>query len=120
MGDNGVVGLTLPSGKTVKLESLKALQELAAGKTEIRSVEKRKKALEGKADASAIDEIEKLLKDKTDANSIKGIDVNYPVGAPIPWLQATARKGYLICDGEEFDKVKCLKLAQAYPSGRVP
>ncbi|HGJ5920839.1 MAG TPA: hypothetical protein ACHBX1_02710, partial [Arsenophonus apicola] len=28
MGDNGVVELTLPSGKTVKLESIKALQEL--------------------------------------------------------------------------------------------
>ncbi|MFS1538532.1 MAG: tail fiber protein [Candidatus Phlomobacter fragariae] len=142
MGDNGVVELTLPSGKTVKLESLKALQELASGKTDL-SVEEIKKALEGKADASSVEElkkviagkvgesaideikkslkdIEKLLKDKADASSIKELAVYYPVGAPIPWPQATAPEGYLICDGQEFDKVKCPKLAQVYPSGRVP
>ncbi|HGJ5882836.1 phage tail protein [Arsenophonus sp.] len=45
---------------------------------------------------------------------------NYPVGAPIPWPQATPPKGYLICDGQPFDKVKCPKLALAYPSGRLP
>ncbi|WP_071846915.1 phage tail protein [Arsenophonus nasoniae] len=45
---------------------------------------------------------------------------NYPVGAPIPWPQATPPKGYLICNGDPFDKVKCPKLALAYPSGRLP
>ncbi|MFS1539498.1 MAG: phage tail protein [Candidatus Phlomobacter fragariae] len=142
MGDNGVVELTLPSGKTVKLESLKALQELAAGKTDI-SVEEIKKALEGKADASSVEElkkviagkvgesaideikkslkdIEKSLKDKADASSIKELAVYYPVGVPIPWPQATVPKGYLMCDGREFNKVECPKLAQVYPSGRLP
>ncbi|HGJ5862633.1 phage tail protein, partial [Arsenophonus nasoniae] len=44
----------------------------------------------------------------------------YPVGAPIPWPQATPPKGYLICNGEPFDKVKCPKLLIAYPSGKLP
>lgn len=54
MGDNGVVEITLPSGKTVKLESIKALQEL----------------VEGKADSSDIEEINKNLGDKFDKNNI--------------------------------------------------
>lgn len=45
---------------------------------------------------------------------------NYPVGAPIPWPQASPPKGYLICNGKPFDKAKYPKLAQAYPSGRLP
>ncbi|HGJ5869602.1 phage tail protein, partial [Arsenophonus nasoniae] len=52
-------------------------------------------------------------------SDVEAID-NYPVGAPIPWPQATPPKGYLICNGKPFDKAKYPKLAQAYPSGRLP
>ncbi|HGJ5855266.1 phage tail protein [Arsenophonus nasoniae] len=45
---------------------------------------------------------------------------NYPVGAPIPWSQAKPPEGYLVCDGQPFDKAKCPKLLIAYPSGRLP
>ncbi len=45
---------------------------------------------------------------------------NYPVGAPIPWPQANPPKGYLVCNGDPFDKVKCPKLLIAYPSGKLP
>jgi hypothetical protein len=54
MGDNGVVELTLPSGKTVKLESIKALQEL----------------VEGKADVTKVEEISKAVADKFDKNGV--------------------------------------------------
>ncbi|WGM07522.1 hypothetical protein [Arsenophonus nasoniae] len=50
MGDNGVVELTLPSGKTVKLESIKALQELVKGKADTKSVEAISKKLNEKFD----------------------------------------------------------------------
>ncbi|HGJ5883652.1 hypothetical protein, partial [Arsenophonus sp.] len=61
MGDNGVVELTLPSGKTVKLESIKALQELVEGKADASSVKEIKDALESKADAKKVDEISKSV-----------------------------------------------------------
>ncbi|MFS1583755.1 MAG: hypothetical protein ACL7AY_14020 [Candidatus Arsenophonus phytopathogenicus] len=54
MGDNGVVEITLPSGKIVKLESIKALQEL----------------VEGKADAKTVGEISEKLETKFDKQSV--------------------------------------------------
>ncbi len=45
---------------------------------------------------------------------------NYPVGAPIPWPQATPPNGYFVCDGNNFDKAKYPQLALAYPSGKLP
>nr|WP_241538233.1 tail fiber protein [Xenorhabdus sp. KK7.4] len=43
-----------------------------------------------------------------------------PVGVPLPWPQANPPSGYLICNGERFDKAKCPQLAKAYPSGFLP
>ncbi|HEM8865026.1 TPA: tail fiber protein [Providencia stuartii] len=43
-----------------------------------------------------------------------------PVGAPIPWPQATAPSGYLICNGQAFNKATYPLLAKAYPSGVLP
>lgn len=146
MGDNGVVEITLPSGKTVKLESINALQELVEGKADTKSVEEIEKSLKVKADVSSIEEISQKVDKKFDKNNVaeelgsatdkvmsqkacSGIfalasDVdainNYPVGAPIPWPQENPPEGYLICDGQPFDKVKCPKLALVYPSGRLP
>ncbi|MEY0694624.1 phage tail protein [Providencia rettgeri] len=45
---------------------------------------------------------------------------NYLVGAPIPWPQATAPSGFLICNGQSFNKTTFPLLAKAYPSGVLP
>ncbi|WP_226893926.1 phage tail protein [Proteus sp. FME41] len=45
---------------------------------------------------------------------------NIPVGSPIPWSLATAPSGYLICQGQTFNKATYPKLSIAYPSGRLP
>ncbi|WP_260291694.1 phage tail protein [Proteus vulgaris] len=39
---------------------------------------------------------------------------------PIPWSLSTAPSGYLICQGQTFNKATYPKLAIAYPSGRLP
>nr|WP_319931716.1 phage tail protein [Xenorhabdus sp. 12] len=43
-----------------------------------------------------------------------------PVGVPLPWPQDKPPTGYLICNGERFDKARYPKLALAYPSGILP
>ncbi|NHB62090.1 phage tail protein [Photorhabdus sp. RW14-46] len=43
-----------------------------------------------------------------------------PVGAPIPWPLPHPPIGYLTCNGSTFDKLQYPKLAEAYPSGRLP
>ncbi|MEQ4655702.1 phage tail protein [Providencia manganoxydans] len=45
---------------------------------------------------------------------------DYPIGSPIPWPQATAPTGYLICNGQQFNKTMWPLLAKAYPSGVLP
>ncbi|WP_235365692.1 phage tail protein [Proteus terrae] len=54
-----------------------------------------------------------LISDVESANNI-------PVGSPIPWSLPTAPSGYLICQGQTFNKATYPKLAIAYPSGRLP
>lgn len=39
---------------------------------------------------------------------------------PIPWSLSTAPSGYLICQGQTFNKATYPKLGIAYPSGRLP
>lgn len=46
--------------------------------------------------------------------------MTYPVGAPIPWPQATAPAGFLVCNGQSFNKTTYPLLALAYPSGVLP
>ena len=53
------------------------------------------------------------------ASDVEGVD-NYPVGAPIPWPSATPPSGYLICNGQVFQITTYPKLAEAYPSGKLP
>ncbi|WP_272675367.1 phage tail-collar fiber domain-containing protein [Providencia sp. PROV092] len=43
-----------------------------------------------------------------------------PVGSPIPWPQATAPSGFLVCNGQSFNKTTYPLLASAYPSGVLP
>ncbi|MBQ0534843.1 phage tail protein [Providencia huaxiensis] len=45
---------------------------------------------------------------------------DYLVGSPIPWPQSTAPTGYLICNGQSFNKTMWPLLAIAYPSGVLP
>ncbi len=45
---------------------------------------------------------------------------DYPVGSPIPWPKSTAPGGFLICNGQSFNKVTYPLLASAYPSGILP
>ncbi|EMF4614681.1 phage tail protein [Yersinia enterocolitica] len=45
---------------------------------------------------------------------------NLPVGIPLPWPLATPPTGWIICNGQAFDKAHCPQLALAYPSGVLP
>ncbi|MEQ5703395.1 phage tail protein [Providencia rettgeri] len=45
---------------------------------------------------------------------------DYPVGCPIPWPQSNAPAGYLICNGQSFNKTTYPLLAKAYPTGILP
>ncbi|HGJ5877725.1 MAG TPA: hypothetical protein ACHBZ9_01225, partial [Arsenophonus nasoniae] len=68
MGENGVVEISTPSGKTVKLESIKALQELVKGKADTNSVEEIKESLK-----EAIEKVNQGLEKKADTSSIEEI-----------------------------------------------
>lgn len=45
---------------------------------------------------------------------------DYPVGSPIPWPKSTAPSGFLVCNGQSFNKTSYPLLASAYPSGVLP
>lgn len=52
-------------------------------------------------------------------NRIKTVG-EIPVGSPIPWPLLYPPFGYFICNGSPFNKSQYPKLAEAYPSGRLP
>ncbi|CDH23882.1 phage tail protein [Xenorhabdus bovienii] len=43
-----------------------------------------------------------------------------PIGVPVPWPSEIPPEGWLICNGNSFDKARYPKLALAYPSGTLP
>lgn len=43
-----------------------------------------------------------------------------PVGVPLPWPTDTPPSGYIVMQGQAFDKAAYPKLAAAYPSGVLP
>ncbi|PHM55173.1 phage tail protein [Xenorhabdus sp. KK7.4] len=45
---------------------------------------------------------------------------NTPVGVPLPWPQANPPSGYLVCNGQSFNKETYPKLGLAYQSGKLP
>lgn len=45
---------------------------------------------------------------------------NIPAGSPIPWPTTVAPSGWLICNGQAFNKATYPNLAIAYPSGFLP
>ncbi|EPA3167030.1 phage tail protein [Yersinia enterocolitica] len=56
---------------------------------------------------------------ESDARYLKTAD-NLPVGIPLPWPLATPPAGWIICNGQAFDKAHCPQLALAYPNGVLP
>ncbi|WP_242685858.1 phage tail-collar fiber domain-containing protein [Providencia sp. M-8] len=42
------------------------------------------------------------------------------VGVPLPWPQSIAPSGYLVCNGQSFNKTTYPLLAKAYPAGVLP
>ncbi|WP_036774410.1 tail fiber protein [Photorhabdus australis] len=52
-------------------------------------------------------------------NRIKSAN-EIPAGSPIPWPLSYPPIGYFICNGSPFNKLQYPKLAEAYPSGRLP
>ena len=61
-------------------------------------------------------------KDRNGNLKVSGSDElsDYPVGAPIPWPQSISPAGFLVCNGQSFNKTTYLLLAKAYPSGVLP
>ena len=45
---------------------------------------------------------------------------DFPAGSPIPWPSNTLPQGWLICNGQSFNKALYPELAKAYPSGTLP
>lgn len=58
-------------------------------------------------------------KAESDARYLRAQD-NLPVGIPLPWPLATPPTGWIICNGQAFDKARCPQLAKAYPNGVLP
>ncbi|MBS9438895.1 DNA-packaging protein [Photorhabdus noenieputensis] len=69
----------------------------------------------GNSDTLAV--TQKLVQDVI--NSLRE-EINIPVGSPIPWPLIYPPFGYFICNGSPFNKLQYPKLAEAYPSGRLP
>ncbi|HEJ9437700.1 TPA: phage tail protein [Proteus mirabilis] len=62
-----------------------------------------------------------ILQDKSGtAALLSDVESSELVPHPIPWSLPTAPSGYLICQGQTFNKATYPKLAIAYPSGRLP
>ncbi|EPE4838426.1 phage tail protein [Yersinia enterocolitica] len=58
-------------------------------------------------------------KAESDARYLRVPD-HLPVGIPLPWPLATPPTGWIICNGQPFDKARCPQLAKAYPNGVLP
>ncbi|HHR6128507.1 TPA: phage tail protein [Providencia alcalifaciens] len=77
------------------------------------------------ADTFKIANLYSDLNTSTDRNGCLRTSTNhelsdYPVGSPIPWSQSSPPAGYLVCNGQSFNKATYPLLAKAYPSGSLP
>ena len=61
-------------------------------------------------------------KDRNGNLKVSGADSlsDCPVGVPLPWPQSTAPSGFLVCNGQSFNKTTYPLLTAAYPSGVLP
>ncbi|MFV9198915.1 phage tail protein [Citrobacter freundii] len=57
---------------------------------------------------------------RRDYNTVNPPSEAYPVGAPIPWPSDNVPAGYVLMQGQPFDKSVYPLLAIAYPSGVIP
>ena len=77
------------------------------------------------ADTFKIANLYSDLNTSTDRNGCLRTSANhelsdYLVGSPIPWSQSSPPAGYLVCNGQSFNKTTYPLLAKAYPSGSLP
>ncbi|WP_407079674.1 phage tail protein [Candidatus Williamhamiltonella defendens] len=58
----------------------------------------------------------------TDVNEVtpERLRPEVPVGVPLPWPTDRPPTGWLLCNGDRFDKIRYPLLASAYPSGQLP
>ncbi|AYB49865.1 phage tail protein [Candidatus Williamhamiltonella defendens] len=58
----------------------------------------------------------------TDVNAVTPqiLRLEVPVGVPLPWPTDRPPTGWLLCNGDRFDKTRYPLLASAYPSGQLP
>ena len=57
---------------------------------------------------------------RRDYNTVNPPSEAYPVGAPIPWPSDNVPAGYVLMQGQPFDRQTYPLLALAYPSGVIP
>lgn len=118
MTENGVVEITLPSGKTVKLESIKALQELVEGKADASSVKEIKDALESKADATKVDEISKSVTEisKTVENKLDKINIVQVTGSATDKVMSQKASTDILAKKNSNENLNCGNLKVQTPT----
>jgi phage-related tail fiber protein len=75
-----------------------------------------------KAVKTAYDLANAANQNASNANNLASIanENSLPAGVPVPWPTENPPEGWLLCNGDSFDKEKYPKLAFAYPSGILP
>ncbi|MDC9594084.1 tail fiber protein [Xenorhabdus sp. IM139775] len=105
----------------------------AATSKAVKAVSDLAKTADQKADNANTNANTRLAKDQNGADIpnkaefIKNLGLetimerlSLPVGVPVPWPTENPPEGWLVCNGDSFDKAKYPKLALAYPSGKLP
>lgn len=119
---------SLATDMSSKLDKTAVLQTIGNSKTGVMSQDAVTLALPKQATTSTSGTVilasstgqstSKVMAQKAVTDAI--VSHSVPVGSPIPWPQSTPPDGYLICNGQHFDKNKYPLLSKAYPSGVLP
>ncbi|EJA4339699.1 prophage tail fiber N-terminal domain-containing protein [Escherichia coli] len=108
------------AGKQPKNATLTALAGLSTAKNKLPYFTEN--------DAASLTELTQVGRDILAKNSVAdvleylgaGENSAFPAGAPIPWPSDIVPSGYVLMQGQAFDKSAYPKLAVAYPSGVLP
>ncbi|MDI0778046.1 prophage tail fiber N-terminal domain-containing protein, partial [Escherichia coli] len=108
------------AGKQPKNATLTALAGLSTAKNKLPYFTEN--------DAASLTELTQVGRDILSKNSVAdvleylgaGENSAFPAGAPIPWPSDIVPSGYVLMQGQAFDKSAYPKLAVAYPSGVLP
>lgn len=108
------------AGKQPKNATLTALAGLSTAKNKLPYFAEN--------DAASLTELTQVGRDILAKNSVAdvleylgaGENSAFPAGAPIPWPSDIVPSGYVLMQGQAFDKSAYPKLAVAYPSGVLP